>query len=167
MYMALNRSVNRQELRRIRKGIYYKGVATPYGMSGPGLLTLGLVVAGSGSGPAGLTATNFLGFTTQVPNRVEIAVPGRPPVAPEGIRFTARPARRLVFHLNPYETAVLEALRIWPRGFEVDVDGFGQTIALLADDGAVSLDKIGRAVAGESVPAARELWHRLVVQMAS
>lgn len=163
--MALKRAVDRGELRRIRDGIYFKGIETPYGMTGPDNVELGVAVAGEGAGPAGVTAAHYLGLTTQVPSRVEIAVPGRAPAAPAGVRFTTRPARRLALNLNRDEVAVLEALRTWPRAIEVDERQFAERLRHLAEGKKIALRKIAQAVHEEHVPAARETWTRIAAEL--
>src|SRR5438128_79545 len=55
------------ELRRVRRGLYWRGTKTPLGMSPPSTATLAAEVAkGKGVGPAGLSAANMLRLSTQV-----------------------------------------------------------------------------------------------------
>lgn len=161
VYTALNRAVDRGDLKRLRNGLYYKGRKTPYGMAGPRTVDLGLEMAGPGAGPAGLTAAQFLGLTTQNPVVAEIAVPMRNPAPIQGVHFTSRPPRRLALKLNLYETALIEFLRMWPKGIEADSQVVTDVIEDLVRGGAVSVPKVERALQTEHVPRAREAWELL------
>ncbi len=163
VYTTLNRAVARGDIERLRNGVYYKGRKTPYGMTHPRPLDLGMAVAGRGSGPAGLTAAHFLGLTTQMPVVAEVAVPARAPSAPYGVAFVARTARRLAMSLNAHETAVLEVLRLWPRGIEVDKDTFIAVLGDLIDTKKISVERVTRALVEEHVPAARIRWQEQIL----
>src|SRR5680860_655578 len=68
------------ELRRIRRGLYWRGTKSPLGMAPPPTDALIQELApGPGVGPAGLYAANLLRLSTQVPRRAEIAVPPEHP----------------------------------------------------------------------------------------
>lgn len=108
---TLSRLAREGELQRSRKGVYYRPRMTVLGPS---------LAAASGSTasslmtpihPAGLSAANVLGFTTQNPARREYATPASdPPTALEGSRVrTRRPATR--GELSPEEGALMEFLR--------------------------------------------------------
>ena len=80
------------EVERVFKGFYWRGspldsvdpVDPPHGR-------LAMVYAGDGSGYAGITAVNRLGWTTQVPVGYEVSVVGRAP-QPDSrfVRFSSR-----------------------------------------------------------------------------
>jgi hypothetical protein len=108
---ALSRLAAAQELVRVRKGLYWKGTPTRFGMTQPSAYEVALQVAGPGSGPASVAAAHELGLTTQVPSIVEVAVPGKTPDPYPGIRFRSRPYERRERGLRPLEVAVLEVLR--------------------------------------------------------
>ena len=108
---ALSRLAAADELIRVRKGLYWKGKPTRFGMTRPSVYEVALHLAGPGSGPAGVAAAHELGLTTQVPAVIEVAVPGRTPDPCPGIRFRARPYERRERALRPLEVAVLEVLR--------------------------------------------------------
>lgn len=108
---TLSRLAREGELQRVRKGVYYRPRMTVIGPS---------FAAASGSTasslmtpvhPAGLSAANVLGFTTQNPARREYATPASdPPTALEGSRVrTRRPAGR--GELSSEDGALMEFLR--------------------------------------------------------
>jgi hypothetical protein len=84
----------RSELIRVRKGLYWRGVQTPLGMSPPHPDALVRELVGSSAvGPAGLSAANALRLSTQVPRRAHVAVPARAPESTGLVRFVSRPTR--------------------------------------------------------------------------
>ena len=110
------------ELRRIRRGLYWRGNKTPLGMSYPRTeLVIAELAPGPGVGPTGLDASNRLRVSTQVPRKAHIAVPRRAPESTYDIDFYARPARRarVEAELGSGEVALLEALDQWERTVEV------------------------------------------------
>jgi len=154
---ALSRLAAEEELVRVRKGLYWRGKKTRFGMTRPTPLEVALAVAGPGSGPAGVAAAHHLGLTTQVPSVVEGAVPGRTPDPIRGIRFQSRPFSRRERRLTPTEIAVLEVLRDpgsaeapWPRVVE--------RIRELAGDGTVRAGVLGAEAVEEPGVQARERW---------
>jgi hypothetical protein len=108
---ALSRLAAAHELIRVRKGLYWKGTQTRFGMTRPSAYEVALHVAGPGSGPASVAAAHELGLTTQVPSIFEVAVPGKTPDPYPGIRFRSRPYERRERGLRSLEVAVLEVLR--------------------------------------------------------
>ena len=101
------------ELRRVRKGLYWRGTKTPLGMSPPPTDALAAEVAGGkGVGPAGLSAANLLRLATQVPRRAQIAVPARAGRSTPSVEFVSRAARtgRRSAGLDRTEVAILEVL---------------------------------------------------------
>ena len=108
---ALSRLAREGELQRVGKGVYFRARMTVLGPSVPaasGAAANSLVTAVH---PAGLSAANVLGLTTQNPARREYAaVANDPPTALAGSRVrTGRPAARAT--LQPEEGALLELLR--------------------------------------------------------
>ena len=99
------------EVERVFKGFYWRGSALdspepvdpPHGR-------LAMVYAGAGSGYAGVTAVNRLGWTTQVPVGYEISVVGRAP-QPDSrfIRFSSR-SNQMRRGLNWAEVTLLEGM---------------------------------------------------------
>ena len=107
---ALSRLAARGEIKRARKGVYYVPRTTPLGEVPPDPIVLGETVSRGRSHPAGLSAANLLGLTTQVPARVELAVEERRPMSPRGIEFKPR-VRTNRRRLSAREAALLEVLR--------------------------------------------------------
>lgn len=102
------------ELRRVRRGVYWRGTRTPLGMSPPPTddLVSELVGGRKGSGPAGPSAASLLRLSTQVPRRAHVAVPGRAPSSTPTVQFVSRAASlgRHDAGLSPVEVALLEML---------------------------------------------------------
>lgn len=151
------------ELRRIRRGLYWRGGMSPLGMGYPHTDVLVRELApGPGVGPAGLYAANLLRLSTQVPRRAEIAVPYRAPRDDRSIRFVARLARseRLQAGLNPTEVALLEVLSSWESVIELaPADAWERLLELLAS-GAARADRLaaaGRTEPGSARARLREL----------
>lgn len=122
---TLGRLVERGELVRVRNGLYYRGVDTPLGMAHPDPSDVIAVLApGCVVGPAGVTAANLLGLTTQVARRPEFAVTawdGRPLERAQILRRGgARGRGREAARLRAMEVAVLEVLDAWPDVVELD-----------------------------------------------
>lgn len=111
---TLSRLTRRGEIQRIGKGLYYKPRQTPFGTSRPNPRLLRSIAARDHSVfPAGLTAANLLGFSTQVPAREELAtIQGSLPRAKVGrtaLIHTRRPEawRRL----TDRDAALLDLIR--------------------------------------------------------
>lgn len=145
---ALSRLCAEGELVRVRNGLYWKGVRSHFGPGRPGLLDAAVKVAGGkGVGPAGWSATQVLGLSTQLPAIPEVSVAGPTPSL-KGVRFHRRNnvARwRLSFH----EVALIEALRDFPRHSEVGIDEVARTVRRLRTDGKVDLSKVERVASFE------------------
>lgn len=121
---AVARSLSRLsadgQLRRVQRGVYWRGRNTVLGQSVP---SAGGVVAAAANfvmHPAGLAAANHLGLTTQNPMRPELATPAT--AAPKSAHgFTVhlrRPASRA--GLASDDAAILEVLR--DRGRTSDLE---------------------------------------------
>ncbi len=107
---ALSRLRARGDIKRARKGVYYVPRRTVLGEVPPDPVAVGEAVSRGRSHPAGLSAANALGLTTQVPARTELAVEDKRPISPRGVAFRPRVGtnRR---GLLPPEAALLEVLR--------------------------------------------------------
>lgn len=163
---ALSRLEAKGEIRRVHKGLYWKGPKTPLGITPPRPLAVALQVAGLGGGPAGITAASVLGLTTQVPGVIEVAVPGRVPVSPKGVRFTSRDPLRRELKLSRAEVALIEVLRDWPITVEVDWKELIAKSQELIDSGALRPERITKDVEAEHKPALREAWAKLRSEVA-
>lgn len=74
---ALSRLSRRGVIQRLGKGLYYRSRVTPFGESKPNRSVIrGLASRRRGVFPAGLSAANQLGFSTQNPARVELSTDG-------------------------------------------------------------------------------------------
>jgi hypothetical protein len=140
------------ELRRIRRGLYWRGTQSPLGIGFPPTEALIHELApGPGVGPAGLYAANLLRLSTQVPRRAEIAVPYRAPCEVKSIRFTSRPSRhgRADAALTPTEVALLEALESWEWVAEVPPAEAWARLRELLTDGQVRPERLVRSARTE------------------
>lgn len=150
----LARLVDEGELRRIRRGLYWRGRRSPLGMAPPPTETLVTELApGPGVGPAGLYAANLLRLSTQVPRRAQIAVPCRAPEGLGSIQFVARSARpaRIRARLNPTEVALLEVLASWESAIELPpAEAWARLLELLSA-GAARAERLAQA--GRTEPA--------------
>jgi len=154
---ALSRLAAEGQLVRVRRGLYWRGKKTRFGMTHPSVLQAGIAVGGPGSGPSGVAAAHLLGLTTQVPGTVDVAVPGKTPEPMRGVRFRSRPYSRRERRLTPTEVAVLEVLRD-PDASEAPSSQVTARIRELIADGAVRADVLDAAVAAEPRVTARKAW---------
>jgi len=164
---ALSRLAHAGDLRRVRRGLYWRGAPTRLGMAppSPGRFVHEVIDA-PGTGPAGWSAALALGLSTQVPRRETIAVPGRAPRNPGTVRFVSRAAsaKRRDERLRPPEVALLEVLRDWDTLVEVPTDTAVERITDLAGGGTLRLDRVVRASATEP-PRVRERLRQLLGSM--
>ncbi|MGH9032401.1 MAG: DUF6088 family protein [Acidimicrobiia bacterium] len=164
---ALSRLAHAEELRRVRRGLYWRGAPTRLGMAPPSPNRfVNEVIDAPGTGPAGWSAALALGLSTQVPRRETIAVPGRAPRSPGTVRFVSRAAstKRRDERLRPTEVALLEVLRDWNTLVEVPTAAAVKRVADLAGSGTLRLDRVVRASATEP-PRVRERLRRLLGAM--
>lgn len=146
--------VRQGELRRVRKGLYWRGTKTPLGMAPPSAAALASQLTGqAGIGPAGLSAANALRLSTQIPRQAEYAVPARPPTDTETVRFVNRSARRrrADYELSQTEVAALEVLDGWDQVIETGPQqAMGRLQELISSGG---IDAARLAGAGDTEPA--------------
>jgi hypothetical protein len=147
----LSRLEDAGELRRLRRGLYWRGTPTPLGMAPPPPEAVVRKVYGSpsGVGPARLTAASALGLTTQVPRYPTFAVPY--PV--EGISRAAfvnrsRRRERAVRRLNDVEIALLEVLDDWDDVVELNSEDAVRRLSHLIGD-SVRPDRVAAAATTE------------------
>ena len=159
---ALSRLAADGDVLRVRKGLYWKGPKTRFGIAAPRPADIALEVAGPGAGPAEVAAAHLLGLTTQVPSVAVVAVPGRVPMPVAGARFVSRSIERRVVGLRPIEVALLEVLRSGPASIEKSWSAVGETVEHLVTAGEVRCDVVNSAVANEHHVATRERWAELV-----
>lgn len=107
---AVSRAVESGELLKVRRGLYYRGKATRYGMTHPSTADVVNVVMGSvGVGLAGFSAAREWGVTTQVPASVHVATLKKVEGF-EGVKQTVR-SNLARADLNAKEIALLELMR--------------------------------------------------------
>jgi len=131
---ALSRLTKRGELQRVRKGLYYRSRPTVLGPSRPAPDAVAVRNSTTRLHPAGLTAANYLGFTTQNPARPEYASSAT--AAPSALAAahvrTRRPRNRE--NLTERESALLELLRDRARTSDLGAEGTcARLLDMLAD----------------------------------
>lgn len=152
---ALRRLAKDGELRPVRHGLYWRGPKYRFGMELPEpILIAKALTCADGVGWAGLSASNVLGLTTQVPAVEIIAVPTPAPRPIKGIKFVARPGkrRRLAAKLTPIEVAALEVLTNWTDVIDVPPADAVLSLAARFVDGSIRPDRVAMAAAGEEGP---------------
>jgi Family of unknown function (DUF6088) len=132
----LSRLVGQEELIRVRRGVYWRGRNSRFGMGLPsGMKVLQKVLAGQQTfGATGWYATNLLGLSTQVSPVEMIAITGRVPSRIHNLKIVSRASRRArnTACLNITEVTFLEALDGWERYVEFDsVTALNRFIELL------------------------------------
>lgn len=163
---ALSRIAANGDVVRVRKGLYWKGPITRFGVVPPRPADVALEVAGLGAGLAELSAAHLLGMTTQVPSVAVVAVPGRAPAPVAGTRFVSRSIERRIAGLRPVEVAVLELLRSGPGTVEKPWSDLASIVAHLAAAGELRLDTLESTAALEHHVATRERWAHLAANIA-
>lgn len=157
---AASRAAHRGDLVHVRKGLYYKGEKTRYGMTGPTDDAVAAVVLGRrGVGPAGYSAARALGVTTQVPPRPEYAVVGHPESADQ---FKVRSRRNMArLDLTALEIALLEVLRAPKTLIEGGWKALVGAVRNLLTTRKIRLAKVATAVRTEHNQSVRDGFARL------
>ncbi len=136
---ALSRLTRSGQLQRLGKGLYYRPHPTPFGPSMPNSSAIrALPLSQKSLFPAGLSAANLLGFTTQHAARVELATDGlslpRLIVGNETVIHTRRPAAWR--SLSETDAALLDFLRNRAESSELSpADTVQKLLSLLAERG--------------------------------
>lgn len=136
---ALSRLARQGELRRLSKGVYYRGRQTALGRSLPNPASIRkLAAARKTVFPAGVAAANLLGFTTQAAGRSEIATSAlslpRKLVGDDTVIYTRRPEAWAT--LSEADAALLDFLRRGGKTSELSAeDTVGRTVALFRQPG--------------------------------
>lgn len=130
---ALSRLARGGELDRVRKGVYYRSRPTVLGTSRPSPDSIVTHSTKTRLHPAGITAANYLGFTTQNPARPEYASSASSaPRALAGAHvYTRRPRRE---GLSERESAILEFLRDRARTSGLGAEGTCARLLDMLDD---------------------------------
>ena len=162
---ALCRLARTGEVRRLRRGLYWRGASTALGMAPPPSdRFVAEIMDAPGTGPAGSSASLALGLSTQVPRHETVAVVGRAPRNPGTVRFVSRAAsaKRRDDRLRPAEVALLEVLRDWSVVVDVPAGRAVGRIRRLVDDGTLRVDRLVRASSTEPPPVRVRLRRLLV-----
>jgi predicted transcriptional regulator of viral defense system len=150
-------------IQRVRQGVYWRTPApTRFGSARPDAARVAIVAAGDGAGPAGASAANSIGLSTQVPRRPHIAVVGRAPKGLDGVKITARSNAHRVL-LSPIEVAVLECVRDFDRYADIAWPQARRRLRRLASTGRIDLAKIADVAAHERRAGLRDRIADLVV----
>ncbi len=135
-------------------------------MSRPSPSQVAAAIAGEvGVGPAGVSAANALGLSSQVSPVELVAVPARAPEAVATLRFVDRAQRRarLVERLTAVEVALLEVLADWHDLVELDAPVAQKKIARLFERGTIRAVQLARGAADEPSDVRERLRHILEV----
>jgi len=120
----LRRLVARGELRRVRRGVYWRGTRSRFGMSAPqpGDALRAIIGPDEAIGATGWHATNLLGLSTQVAPLEAVAVTRRTPTGLVRVQVVSRAARsgRRKAKLTGLEVTFLEVLDGWEHYVEAD-----------------------------------------------
>ena len=159
---AASRAHKHGDLIPIRKGLYWKGTRTRYGMTRPSSEAIAVEVLGRvGVGPSGHTAARTLGLTTQLPATPALTVAGPVPTSVPGVRVSRRNNMRRR-ELTYTEIALLELLRgSWESVVEGGWDALVAATADATERGTLRLDHVASAVEGEHSPTARVNYARV------
>lgn len=162
---AASRAVKDGLLLPVRRGLYYRGRRTRYGVVAPRPEEVARAVLGSrGVGPAGYSAARAWGVTTQIPPAWHVAT----------LR-TVDPIDGVVQHdrknlarteLNEKEIALLELLRSPEVYVEAGWDTLVDKVRASLRAGEVSAERLREAVPGEYNRAVRDNFARLDAALA-
>jgi hypothetical protein len=157
--ITLRRLVAEGELERIRRGVFWRGRPTRFGMSAPSPVAAVLEVLGDAEavGAAEWYATNLLGLSTQVSPVPVVAVSRRAPTGFAHVRLVDRASRtaRRDARLNDFEVTLLEALDGWDRFVEVDAASAATLLLAALTREEVRMDRLVKASRTEP-PKVRE-----------
>lgn len=131
---TLSRLSRGGQLQRVGKGVYYRPVRTSLGTSIASPSSIAAASLRMSVHPAGLSAANVLGLTTQNPGRPEYATSafGPPKALKHAVVHVRRPTQRAA--LPPEDGAMLEVLRDRAQSSDLSPEETVQRLeALLAD----------------------------------
>lgn len=153
---AVCRAHKAGDLVAVRKGLYFKGTKTRYGMTAPTDEEVAAEVLGpTGVGPTGYSAARALGLTTQVPRQPALTIAGPTPTSLPGVKISRRNNMRRR-DLNYTEIALLELLR---GDWETTVDGGWPALVAAyrkrVETGGIRPCAVRAAIASERSPRAR------------
>lgn len=160
---SLERLAEDGELVRVRRGMYFRGKRYRWGMARPDERSLVEHMVGKyGVGPAGLSAANHLGLTTQMPAKSHYAVTGTSPRDLPAAKFVSRQrVGRRDHKLRWLEVAILEVLDDWTT-LETTPERAVATIASLIRGNQADPNRLARA--SKSEPAHSRMRLRVVLE---
>lgn len=163
--LELRRLIRAGELERVRRGVYWRGRKTRFGMVVPAPVEAVRKATGGREavGAAGWYATNLLGLSTQVSPVPVVAVSTRPPTGIRGVRLLDRSSRagRRTGRLNYLEVTLLEAIDGWDRYVELPPDAATRRFLELLKNPRVNIHKLAKASRTEP-PRVRERLRALL-----
>lgn len=107
---AASRAARNGELVRVRRGLYYRGAKTRYGMTRPRVEDIAREILGdTGTGPTGHSAARTWDVTTQLPSAFHVATLWKVDPIDGVIQHSRRNKERA--KLNTKEIALLELMR--------------------------------------------------------
>lgn len=163
--MALLRLAADGELERVRRGVYWRGRRTSFGMttSPPVQAVREVIGKREAVGAAEWYATNVLGLSTQVSPVPVVAVSRRVPTGLPNVRLVNRASRtgRREAHLNEMEVTILEALEGWEKYVELDPAAAVERFEALLRRTEVRVDRLARASRTESARVRERLRYLL------
>jgi hypothetical protein len=155
----LRRLISRGELVRVRRGMFWHGRKSRFGMIGAsqGEAVQKLFEAQEAIGATGWHATNLLGLSTQVSPVEALAVTHRRPEGLHNVKVSSRVARsgRREAKLGGMEVTFLEALEGWDRYVEADSATALERFGELLDREDIRIARLVRASRTEP-PVVRE-----------
>ena len=156
---ALRRLATDGDLARVRRGVYWRGSRTRFGMTAASSVRAVREILGGREavGAAESSAANLLGLSTQVSPVPVIAVSRRAPTGLADIRLVNRASRtaRREVGLNDLEVTILEALEGWDKYVEVDAATATDRFVSALGRSDVRIDRLVSASRTES-PRVRE-----------
>jgi hypothetical protein len=155
----LRRLVAKAELTRVRRGVYWRGRKSRFGMlAAPAADAVRKALGDDEAvGATGWHATNLLGLSTQVSPVETFVVSHRVPEGMTKVKVSSRAARygRRDARLNATEVTILEALEGWDRYVEADSRTALRRFAKLLQRDDVRVERLVKASRTEP-PAVRE-----------
>jgi hypothetical protein len=157
--MELRRLAEAGEVERVRRGVFWRGRSTRFGMNVPPAVMALRELAGDREavGAAEWYATNALGLSTQVSPEPVVSITSRPPTGLRGVKVINRTGKRgrREARLNDLEVTLLEALEGWEKYVEVDDAEATERFVDVLRRPEVRVDRLARAASTES-PVVRE-----------
>jgi hypothetical protein len=161
---AASRAARSGELLPVRRGLYYRGAKTRYGMTRPRVEEVAREVLGeAGSGPAGYSAAREWGVTSQVPSSFHVATLWTTDPIPGVTQHARRNKERA--KLNAKEIALLELMRAPDVYIEAGWNALVARVRGALVEKEVREEYLRAAVAGERNTTVRESFDRLVADL--